>query len=321
LVEKFRQPPGKKVRVQMPLVTGTTSPLSISSVELAPDGERGIFSAYFGGFAGGSTSGAWVFSAKDGTLLSDRLPRCAWAGFSPDAKQVLTVTTEGRVTIWNLQPDEKGRISCKSTGRVLPQGRMETAVLAENGGRLATRSKDGEVIVWDGNGKPLHSLNRNRLWDLALPIERQDMIPLPCKPALSADGRRLATPYEQSFVIWDVESGKPLSDPIFCWGEIQSLAFAERASSKLKVTLHNGSEFWWDYAGLDSPLAKADVTILRDLAVAVAEDKWVTEAPKLAASNKATSPALAKLLEHFASQARALGENAPKPASAPSASK
>jgi WD40 repeat protein/energy-coupling factor transporter ATP-binding protein EcfA2 len=315
LVEKFKQPPGKKVPVRMPRES-----LEISSVELAPDGERGIFSAHGEGEAGGATSGAWIFSAKDGTLLSDSVAQCAWAGFSSDGKKVLTIK-DGRVTIWNLRLDEKGSIKFEGSGRVLPQGRMETAALAENGGPLATRSKDGEVIVWDANGKPLHWLNRNRLWDLALPSERQDLIPLPCKPALSADGRRLATPYEQSFVIWDVESGKPLSDPIFCSGEIQSLAFPERASSKLKVTLHNGSEFWWDYAGLDNPLAKADVTILRDLAVAVAEDKWVTEAPKLAASNKAASPALAKLLEHFASQARALSENAPKPASAPSASK
>jgi hypothetical protein len=316
LVEKFRQQPGKKVSVRMP-----REGLQISSVELAPDGERGIFSAYGEGDAGGATSGAWVFSAKDGTLLSDSIARCAWAGFSADGKQVLTVN-DGRVTIWNLRRDEKGRVTFEGTGRVLPQGRMETAVLGENGGRLATRSSDGGVIVWDAvNGKPLHWLNRDRLWDLALPIERQDLIPLPCKPALSADGRRLATPYERSFVIWDVENGKPLSDPIFCPDEIQSLAFPERASSKLKVTLHDGSEFSWDYAGLDNPLAKADVTVLRGLAVAVAEDKWVTEAPKLAASNKPASPALAKLLEHFASQARALSENAPKPASGPSASK
>jgi WD40 repeat protein len=314
LVEKFTQPPGKHVRVRMPRES-----LEISSVELSPDSERGIFTAHGEGEAGGSTSGAWVFNAKDGTLLSDSIARCAWAGFSADGKQVLTVN-DGRVTIWNLQLDEKGHVTCKSTGRVLPQGRMESAVLAESGGRLATRSKDGEVIVWDTNGKPLHWLNRNRLWDLDLPSERQDMFPFPCKPALAADGRRLATPYEKSFVIWDVESGKPLSDPIFCGGEIQSLAFSDRAFSKVKVTLEGGSEFWWDYAGLDKPLAKADVTILRDLAVAVAEDKWVIEAPKLAANNKVASPALAKLLEHFASQAGALSKDALKQ-SMPSASK
>jgi WD40 repeat protein len=308
LVEKFTQSPGKKVRVQLP-----RGSLEISSVELSQDNERGIFTAHGEGGAGGSASGAWIFSAKDGTISSASIAQCAWAGFSPDGKRVLSVN-DGRVTIWNLQPEKNGRISCKGTGRVLPQGRMESAILAENGDRLATRSKDGEVIVWDANGKPLHWLNRNRLWDLDLPSERQDMFPFPCKPALAADGRRLATPYEKSFVIWDVESGKPLSDPIFCSGEIQSLAFSDRASSKLKVTLQDGSEFWWDYAGLDNPLAIADVTILRDLAVAVAEDKWVTEAPKLAANNKAASPALAKLLKHFASQARRLQSNTSTPA-------
>jgi WD40 repeat protein len=186
---------------------------------------------------------------------------------------------------------------------------MESAVLAENGARLATRSKDGEVIVWDANGKPLHWLNRNRLWDLDLPSERQDMFPFPCKPALAADGRRLATSYEKSFVIWDVESGKPLSDPIFCPGEIQSLAFSDRASSKLKVTLQDGSEFSWDYAGLDLPLSKSDAAALQKLALAVANDTWVEDSANLATEAHSSSPVVAKLLEHFASQARELRRN------------
>jgi hypothetical protein len=138
---------------------------------------------------------------------------------------------------------------------------------------------------------------------------------------LSGDGQRLAAAYGRAFVIWDVESGKPLSDPIYCASEIRALYFSSDDSTKVEVTLQDGNKISWDYAGLDAPLSKPDAAALQKLALAVAKDSWVDDAPKLAADAHPSSPIVAKLLEHFASQARALSENAPKPASAPSASK
>ena len=193
----------QKVSVRMP-----REGLQISSVELAPDGERGIFSAYGEGDAGGATS-ARGFSAKDGTLLFRSIALMRMGGLQRRWKTGSPSTTG--VTIWNLRRDEKGRVTFEGTDACCLVGRMELQSWGSNGGRLATRSADGGVIVWDAvNGKPLHWLNRSASWDLALPIERQDLIPLPCKPALSADNRRLATPYERSFVIWDVETGSRL---------------------------------------------------------------------------------------------------------------
>jgi len=147
------------------------------------------------------------------------------------------------------------------------------------------------------------ALNSMRLDEHGSPVH--DVLGL-CKPALSAEGRRLATAYGRAFVLWDVDSGKPLSDPIYCAGEILYLEFAASDPTKVQATLQDGSTVSWDYAGLGGALAQTDATALRQLAIAVADDKWVDEAPGLAAHARPSSPAVTKLLEHFASQARAL---------------
>jgi WD40 repeat protein len=343
---------GKDTKVQMPREL-----LGIGNVELSADGKRGIFSGYGLGRPGSEGSGAWIFSTKDGRLVSESVGICEWAGFTPDAKQVLTIN-HGSLHFWNLRQDEKGPSTFEATSRVLPQADttgavvvdhpvwgagqfvtlfqagMTGAVVAEHGSRLATRSRTGDVLVWDGTeGKPLHLLRGDPLWnDADLNAEQGsgiDWMRLDeqglsaehlglCKPALSAEGRRLATAYGRAFVIWDVDSAKPLSDPIYCAVEIQYLDFPAGDPTKVQATLRDGSKVSWDYADLGGPLAQADATALRQLAMAVADDKWVDEAPRLAADARPSSPAVTKLLEHFASQARALRANALKPAPAAS---
>jgi WD40 repeat protein len=331
---------GKDAKVQMPREL-----LRIANVELSADGKRGIFSGYALGRPGSKGSGAWIFSTEDGRLLSESVGICEWAGFTPDAKQVLTIN-HGSLHFWNLRQDEKNRTTFEATSRVLPQADttgavvadhpvraagqfvtlfqagMTGAVIAEHGGRLATRSGTGDVMVWDGNeGKPLHVMRRDPLWndeDLNAKMPEQGNGLGLCKPALSAEGRRLATAYGRAFVLWDVDSGKPLSDPIYCAGEIQYLDFPASDPTKVQATLRDGSKVSWDYADLGGALAQADATALRRLAMAVADDKWVDEAPKLAADARPSSPTVMKLLEHFASQPRALRANALKPAPAAS---
>ncbi len=346
---------GKDTEVQMP-----GELFGIGNVELSADGKRGIFSGYGKGRPGSDGSGAWIFSTKDGRLVSKSVGICEWAGFTPDAKQVLTIN-HGSLHFWNLRQDEKGLSTFEPTSRVLPQGDttgavvadhpvrgagqfvtlfqagMTGAVVAEHSSRLATRSGTDDVIVWDGTeARPLHLLRRDPLWNdedlnANMPEEGSgiDWMRLDeqgrlvhglglCKPALSAKGRRLATAYGRAFVLWDVDSGKPLSDPIYCAAEIQSLDFPASDPTKVQATLRDGSMVSWDYTDLGGALAQADATALRHLALAIADDKWVDEAPRVAAGARPSSPAVTKLLEHFASQARALRANALKPAPAAS---
>jgi len=345
---------GKDIKVQMPREL-----LGIGNVELNADGKRGIFSGYGLGRPGSEGSGAWIFSTEDGRLVSESVGICEWAGFTPNAKQVLTIL-HGSLQFWNVRQDEKGLSSFELTNRMLPQpdttgavvadhpvrgasqfvtlfqAGMNGAVVAEHGSRLATRSTTGDVLAWDGTeGKPPHLLKGDPLWndaDAKMPEEGSiDWMRLDeqgqrlvdgglglCKPALSADGRRLAAAYGRTFVLWDVDSAKPLSDPIYCAVEIQYLHFPASDPTKIEATLRDGSKVSWDYADLGGALTQADATALRQLAMAVADDKWVDEAPRLAADARPSSPAVTKLLEHFASQARALRANALKPAPAAS---
>lgn len=329
---------GRETKVQMPRELG------IGNVELSADGKRGIFTGYGLGRAGSEGSGAWIFSTEDGRLLSDSVGIWEWAGFTPDAKQVLTIN-HGSLHFWNLRQDEKGRTTFEATNRVPPQANatdavvadhvsgagqfvtlfqagMTGAVVAEHSNRVATRSGTDDVIVWDGiEGKPIHLLRRDPLWN---DVDLNTKMPVPgsgvglCKPALSADGRRLATAYGRAFVLWDVESANPLSDPIYCASEIQSLDFSATDQTKVQATLRDGSTVSRAYADVGDPLTQGDATTLRQLAIAVADDKWVDEAPRLAAGARPSSPALTKLLEHLASQARALQANTLKHAPAPS---
>jgi hypothetical protein len=346
---------GKDTTVQMPQEL-----FGIGNVELSADGKRGIFSGYGLGRPGSAGSGAWIFSTEDGRLVSESVGICEWAGFTPDAKQVFTIN-HGSLHFWNLRQDEKGRLTLEATSRVLPQADttgavvadhpvrgagqfvtlfqagMTDAVVAEHGSRLATRSRTGDVIVWDGTeGKPPHLLRGDPLWNDAdlnakmpeegvgidwMRLDEQGRLAHNlglCKPALSVEGRRLATAYGRAFVLWDVDSAKPLSDPIYCAVEIKYLDFPASDPTKVQATLRDGSKVSWDYADLGGALAQADATALRQLAMAVADDKWVNEAPKLAANARPSSPAVTKLLEHFASEARALRANALKPAPAAS---
>jgi WD40 repeat protein len=299
---------GRDVTVQTP-----SKLMGVTSVELSADGELGIFS---GDFEGGDDGGAWIFSTKDGKLLSNKASECEWAGFGPDRKQALTVHN-GRLTFWNLVPDAKGRLSFEATGRTLTQTGMTGAVVSDDGGRVATRSSAGDVIVWDGNGKTLQRLELDPLWKgVDLDSTAADDF---YKPALDTKRRLLATAYGRAFVLWDADSGKPLSDPIFCSAKIRSLDFSSSDSTNLLATLQDGSVLSWDHAGLSGALAQPDVNALRQLALAVADDHWVEEAPKLAADLHPSSKVVAKLLEHFSSQARVLKGNAPT--SAPALSK
>ena len=81
--------------------------------------------------------------------------------------------------------------------------------------------------------------------------------------------------------------------------------FREATRRRCEATARDGSKVQWEYADLHGTLPQSDATVLQQLALAVADDKWVDEATKLAADTHPSSPVVAKLLEHFASQARA----------------
>ena len=116
---------GKNTKVQMP------RELEIGNVELSADGKLRNLQWLRLRPSGSEGSGAWIFSTKDGRLVSESVEICEWAGFTPDAKQVLTIN-HGSLHFWNLRQDEKGRTTFEATSRVLPQADTTGAVVADH---------------------------------------------------------------------------------------------------------------------------------------------------------------------------------------------
>ena len=71
---------GKEIKVPEPEAAESTA---INGAELSADGELGIFTVFRKGALEGEVSGAWLFRTKDGTILSDSVGKCEWAGFTP----------------------------------------------------------------------------------------------------------------------------------------------------------------------------------------------------------------------------------------------
>jgi len=313
---------GTDLRVELP-----ANIFRINRVDLAADGKRGLIGAHKNDDASNVITEAQMFSTKDGKMLFDflhpdsRLPQpptsdssltdvtpsdslsttvdttCDWIGFTPDGNCVVTINS-GQMFFWEKTPKtEPAGFSFARTGRILRQTNMASAVFAERGNRLVTWSDYAEAIVWDTvSWKPLRWLSRDPLWSVG--AQRK------CSPALSSDGRRLATAYDKAFVIWDVESGKPLSDPIFCKYSIERLVFLDGGSERVEATLEDGRVFTWEYADLIGTLAEADIEDLTQLASTIADDKWVEEAPKIVGSGH--HEAVIRLRNYFAQQADAL---------------
>lgn len=278
----------------------------IDRAELAPDGTRAIFNGPKELEADYDSSGAWVFRTDHPEDLFVLPTHCSWAGFSPD-RQVLTIFN-GRLVFWEETYATDGRLALKPSGRVLAQAGMEAAVIAAGGTRLATRSLEGDLIVWDTSSwEPVQRFAREPEWNM----EDEQTSAM----ALSPDGRRLAAAYKTIFVIWDVASGKRLADPIACGAQIVEIAFVGTGSSQVEATISDDRLFGrtkrrtltWDYVDVTETRDAKGVKELAKLTDAVAAGNWVAKAPELV-PNKDCPKIIVDLLEHFVAQARVLRE-------------
>ncbi len=286
---------GKRVRLEMP------AKATLRSLELSADGKQGLLTAQRAD-ARGAAPPARLFNTSDGKLLPDTMENCLWAGFAADRTQILSIYG-ANLSFWKA-----GGTGWKRTGRVLTHLGMTGAAVASRGGRIATRSSTGEVAIWEeGKEEALHRLQTDPLWNDA---EFDPELPKPWEfnfrtPALNHDGRRLATAYGKTVVIYDTETGTPLCDPIRSAEYVKHLEFIDGHGAKLRASFRDGSSVMWKYGDLEAPLAPADAAALCRLARAVADDRWVEEAPKLAAAGRPAALQVAKLVDYFAREAAA----------------
>jgi WD40 repeat protein len=271
----------------------------MTMASLAPDGKTGVFSAFQGG-SSKAAYGACIFSTEDGRLLSPILPHsvCSQARFTADGKQVFTVGG-GQIVFWDAATFQR-------TGKVFAHSRVSSAGLITGGQQIVSASEDGSIRLWDlDSGTLLHSLDPDPSWK-----HSEDSH---CPPAVSQDGRRLAAAYATSFVIWDLASGRPLSDPIACGAQIRRLEFRDGGSSHVAAELANGTTIHWDQADVPGDMPALQRESLTQLARAIASGDWAGVA--VSESHQSNGSSIVTLLrEHFAREANAIPVIASVPA-------
>jgi WD40 repeat protein len=115
--------------------------------------------------------------------------------FSADGCWLLTISTNGRVTLWNANAGPAG------VELVYHQDEVRAATFAPNGLLVATGGVDGTVQLWDTQGTTLGDPFRH-------PTKVTSI-------AFSVDGKVLAVGGEQGVVrLWDVEMRAPLCPPL-----------------------------------------------------------------------------------------------------------
>jgi hypothetical protein len=217
----------------------------------APDGKTFVVVAH-----GASRGDVQIFNTADGTPLMPPLyhAECNHALFVGDRRRLITLGN-GEFRVWDL--------STTPSQKVRTQPGVQWAATDQNAKILVTLSDNGSGIVWDtSNWQPVGHIDRGASWDSL----RDERLVTP-RPVLSKDGRRLAAAFGEHVMIWDVDSGKPLADPIDCVQQVDALTFPNPLSNELHVKLHDGAEVVWKSTDLPSPsaLAQKDIEALTAL--------------------------------------------------------
>ena len=209
---------------------------------------------------------------------------------------------------------------------------MTGAVVAEHGSRLATRSRTGDVIVWDGTEeKPLQLLRGDPLWnDADLNTEQGSGItgctgrtmafcrtPRMMQACAERRGGGSLLPTEEPSLSGMSTARNRSPIPIIAPLKSSTLISPPATRRRSRRRCETGARF----SGITPTSAAPWPKLMpRPYGNSQRPSQMISgcEAPRLAADARTSSPAVTKLLEHFASQARALRANALKAAPAAS---
>ncbi|MGO8702168.1 MAG: protein kinase domain-containing protein [Limisphaerales bacterium] len=202
-------------RVGKPLEHAT----GLNDAEFSPDGAR-LVTAVLDGTA-------WVWNVENGQpLLAQPIKQGGWlasARFSPDGTRIVTASQDGTAGLWDAQ-----------TGRSLGQLKRDKTVpflraeFSADSRRVLTLSKDGTATVWDAqSGAGLVTLDGEVT-----------------SAQFSPEGKRIVTISAATVRVWDVESGRPITDPLQHGGTVNSARFSP--DGRRIVTAKAGAVQIWD---------------------------------------------------------------------------
>jgi WD40 repeat protein len=118
-----------------------------------------------------------------------------WAVFSPNGKQVLTVSEDGTARLWDLRSGTQLRVFYEPTGES-----MNSAWFSPDGTKIVTSSNDGTARMWS---VATGALVQN--------FSGRDLSPV-YNAAFSADGHLVVTCSGGAATIWSAQTGQQLTE-------------------------------------------------------------------------------------------------------------
>jgi len=258
----------------------------VASAQLSADGRLLVTTAWLKdrpwdlfGWSSKHQTNAWVWDVQTAELVTKVTHDSGvfWSEFSPDGKQIVTVSDDWTVRVWDsrtgrnvtefahdkrfesahFSPDGKQIVTGGSggaciwdvqtgrprTGMLQHQGPVIWAQFSPDGRHILTASEDGTARVWDAQtGRPISSLiQHSNPVDSAWfsPDSKRVMIIARAETGYAEDARG------NTVYVWDAQSGQPLTEPFKHSKPVSSARFSPDGK-RIATASDDGMVRVWD---------------------------------------------------------------------------